>query len=54
MAIDYRLNAHEEELNEAVEGIVEGERGAIGYIVLWLLGAPASLLFIIFLLRGCN
>jgi hypothetical protein len=30
------------------------ERGAIGYIVLWLLGVPASLLFVIFLLRGCT
>jgi hypothetical protein len=28
--------------------------GAIGYIVLWLLGVPASVLFIIFLLRGCT
>lgn len=30
------------------------EQGAIGYIFLWLLGIPASLLFAIFLLRGCN
>jgi hypothetical protein len=30
------------------------ERGAIGYIVLWLLGVPASLLFVIFLMRGCT
>ena len=30
------------------------EQGAIGYIVMWLLGVPASLLFVIFLLRGCN
>lgn len=28
--------------------------GAIGYILLWAMGAPASLLFLIFLLRGCN
>jgi hypothetical protein len=32
----------------------QGEQGAIGYIVLWLLGVPASLLVVIFLLRGCN
>ena len=31
-----------------------GEDGAIGYIVLWLMGVPAGLLFGIFLLRGCN
>jgi hypothetical protein len=30
------------------------ERGVIGYGLLWLLGVPASLLFIIFLLRGCT
>ena len=30
------------------------ERGAIGYILAWILGVPASLLFVIFLLRGCN
>lgn len=30
------------------------DRGAIGYIVLWLLGIPASVLFVIFLLRGCT
>ena len=30
------------------------QQGAIGYIFLWLLGVPASVLFVIFLLRGCN
>ena len=30
------------------------ERGAIGYILLWLLGVPAGLLFVVFLLRGCT
>lgn len=30
------------------------ERGAIGYIVLWALGVPVSLLLIVFLLRGCT
>ena len=30
------------------------ERGAIGYILMWLMGVPASLLFLIFLVRGCN
>ena len=30
------------------------ERGATGYILLWLMGVPASVLFLIFLLRGCN
>jgi hypothetical protein len=30
------------------------EEGAAGYILAWLLGIPASVLFVIFLLRGCN
>jgi hypothetical protein len=30
------------------------QKGAIGYIVLWLLGVPASVLTVIFLLRGCT
>jgi len=30
------------------------QRGKIGYIILWLLGVPASLLILIFLLRGCH
>jgi hypothetical protein len=30
------------------------ETGAIGYILLWLLGIPASVLFLIFLMRGCT
>ena len=32
----------------------EDETGAIGYMVLWLMGVPASVLFMVFLLRGCN
>ena len=28
--------------------------GATGYILLWLLGIPIPLLFLIFLLRGCT
>jgi hypothetical protein len=30
------------------------EQGAMGYILLWAMGVPASVLFLIFLLRGCN
>jgi hypothetical protein len=28
--------------------------GKIGYILLWLLGVPLPILFLIFLLRGCD
>jgi hypothetical protein len=31
-----------------------GERGKIGYLILWLMGVPASVLFLFFLLRGCT
>ena len=30
------------------------DTGAAGYILLWLLGVPGSVLFLIFLLRGCT
>jgi len=45
--------------NENGEGsvlarLVNKEEGAIGYIAAWLLGIPASVLFVIFLLRVCN
>jgi hypothetical protein len=30
------------------------EVGAMGYILLWLLGIPLPILFVIFLLRGCS
>jgi hypothetical protein len=30
------------------------EAGAAGYILLWLLGIPLPILFVIFLLRGCS
>jgi hypothetical protein len=34
--------------------ILDSEEGAIGYILAWLMGVPAIVLFAIFLLRGCN
>lgn len=32
----------------------DGERGKIGYLILWFLGVPGSILILIFLLRGCT
>jgi hypothetical protein len=32
----------------------DSEQGVIGYGILWFLGVPASVLFVIFLLRGCT
>ena len=34
--------------------LASGEEGAIGYILLWAMGVPASLLFLAFLVRGCT
>ena len=34
--------------------LATGESGAIGYILLWLMGIPASVLFLAFLVRGCT
>ena len=30
------------------------QEGRIGWIVLWLMGVPVSVLFVLFLLRGCT
>lgn len=30
------------------------QQGKIGYIIFWALGVPIPLLFLVFLLRGCN
>jgi hypothetical protein len=30
------------------------EEGKVGWILLWLMGVPTSLLFVLFLLRGCT
>ena len=42
------------ELETAAEFDPSDERGAIGYIALWLMGVPASVLFLFFLMRGCT
>jgi hypothetical protein len=34
--------------------VVQDVQGAIGYMLLWLMGVPASVLFLIFILRGCD
>jgi hypothetical protein len=49
-----RKRQGDEEMNNWKQRLHEKQEGAIGYIFLWLLGVPASVLFVIFLLRGCN
>ncbi|WP_368309703.1 hypothetical protein [Luteibacter sp. CQ10] len=31
-----------------------GQKGGIGYILLWILGVPIPVLILIFLVRGCT
>jgi hypothetical protein len=31
-----------------------GEKGKVGWAILWLLGVPLPVLFVLFLLRGCT
>jgi len=38
--------------NEDVNLPNQNESGRIGYIIAWVLGVPASVLFMIFLVRG--
>lgn len=33
---------------------VKEQEGKAGYILAWLLGVPIPVLFLIYLLRGCN
>jgi hypothetical protein len=44
-----RKDSIDMKLKERIEQI-----GATGYILLWLLGIPIPVLFLFFLLRGCN
>jgi hypothetical protein len=39
---------------KGIKDVYADETGAIGYILAWLLGVPATVLFAIFLLRGCT
>jgi len=42
-------------LNQAMKLIHRrNEKGAMGYILLWLIGIPVPVLLLIFLLRGCT
>lgn len=34
--------------------LMRKQKGAAGYILMWLLGVPIPILLIIFLLRGCT
>jgi hypothetical protein len=48
------LSGEERTMKPLRDRLYNDEQGAIGYIAAWLLGVPASVLFIIFLMRGCT
>ena len=37
-----------------ISALKKRQEGKMGYIILWLLGIPIPILFVIFLLRGCD
>jgi hypothetical protein len=37
-----------------LESLPSRQEGKMGYIIAWLLGVPIPVLFLIFLLRGCD
>lgn len=37
---------------DKVMNVIANQDGKIGYLIAWLLGVPASLLLLIFLIRG--
>jgi hypothetical protein len=41
-------------MREYGKALPDYQSGKIGYILLWLLGVPIPVLFLIFLLRGCS
>jgi hypothetical protein len=38
----------------AIDKLQKTQGGKIGYILLWLVGVPIPILFVIYLLRGCT
>ena len=34
--------------------LAEKQQGQLGYVLLWAMGVPISVLFIIFIIRGCR
>jgi hypothetical protein len=48
---------HREELFMSLpnfRSLPSDQEGRVGYILLWLLGVPIPILFLIYLLRGCT
>jgi len=41
-------------MRNSLKRLYDDETGAMGYMLLWLMGVPAFVLFAIFILRGCH
>jgi hypothetical protein len=39
---------------QRLRALRERQEGKVGYILLWLIGVPLPILFLIYLLRGCT
>ena len=37
-----------------IKSLKEKEEGALGYILAWAMGVPVSVLFLVFIIRGCR
>lgn len=48
------MNGTHEDRNEATPPSLRRRQGAIGWILLWVLGIPIPILLVFFLLRGCT
>jgi len=44
----------EQKQNGRLARLARDEEGVAGYMLAWFMGVPAGILFLIFLLRGCN
>jgi hypothetical protein len=49
-----RTSPMSQRIRQKFQEIVKSKEGAIGYLAAWLLGVPASVLAVVFLLRGCD
>ena len=44
----------EEELMNRLSKIIENQKGAMGWALLWILGIPIPILLLLFMMRGCT
>jgi len=42
------------EIMKTLSKIIENEKGALGWGILWLIGVPVPVLLVLFMVRGCT